>query len=66
MRIKEVNINNSLCPSNHYCPVVNICPAQAILQDHPFQTPIINKTKCTLCQKCVKACPYRAFEMNLN
>ncbi|MBN2519692.1 MAG: 4Fe-4S binding protein [Bacteroidales bacterium] len=61
-----MNINNSICPINHYCPVINIYPAETILQDHPFQTPIIYKEKCNSCQKCLKACPYKAFEMNLN
>ena len=62
MRIESITINSSSCPSNHFCPVINMCPSGAIEQEDAYSTPVINNEKCTLCQKCLKACPYRAFE----
>ncbi len=64
--MNRITINEVTCPSNHYCPVIKICPASAIEQDGPFSTPVINEEKCSECGKCMKVCPYGAFQLNKN
>jgi len=52
---------NTRCPQNHPCPLVRMCPKNAISQE-VFNLPKIDYSKCTECGICVKSCPYRAFE----
>ena len=59
--MKEVFINEHLCPQNHWCPARNMCPSEAITQKTPFSAPEIDKEKCTNCGVCLKFCPYGAF-----
>jgi ferredoxin len=54
-------INESKCPQNHRCPLLRVCPADAILQDG-FGLPVIDKTKCTECGKCARFCPTGAIQ----
>lgn len=56
-----ISVNNKRCPSNHACPMVRKCPAQAILQKG-FDAPTIDQTKCQDCGICLKNCPYKAFQ----
>ena len=51
-----VNINANYCPKNHPCPVVSVCPTDAIIQESIFSAPQINEEKCIKCGKCTKAC----------
>ncbi|MFC2138772.1 4Fe-4S binding protein [Bacteroidota bacterium] len=64
--MNTISINELTCPSNHYCPVINVCPADAIDQEGPFSAPQINDEKCSVCGKCLKLCPYGAFQINKN
>ena len=52
-------ISERLCPQNHRCPIIRVCPAEAIIQEG-YGLPVINKDKCTECGKCAKYCPTRA------
>ena len=55
-------ISDRLCPQNHSCPIIRICPVQAISQDG-YKLPIIDKSKCTECGKCKKHCPKGAVDI---
>jgi len=54
-----VTINPVACPQNHRCPLLRVCPVNAIKQDG-YGLPVIDKEKCTNCGKCTKFCPTRA------
>jgi ferredoxin len=55
------NISELLCPQNHRCPMIRICPARAIEQEG-YGLPVIDESKCTDCGKCSKLCPTRAVK----
>jgi ferredoxin len=48
------------CPQDHPCPLIRMCPKQAITQEG-FGLPKVDKDKCIECMICVKRCPYGAF-----
>ena len=48
-----------LCPQNHRCPMIAICPAGAISQKGNA-LPAIDPEKCIECGKCVKHCGRQA------
>ncbi len=54
------NVSESLCPQNHRCPIIRICPSEAIVQDG-YGLPTVDKTKCTECGKCTRYCPTGAI-----
>jgi len=58
-----VEVEESKCPQNHYCPVVRFCPAGAITQENPYSAPVIDYSKCTSCGRCAKYCGYGAFQL---
>ena len=51
-----------LCPQNHPCPVVSMCPTGAIKQHLPFQAPAIDYSKCTKCAVCTFYCAFGAIQ----
>ncbi|MCA1981225.1 MAG: 4Fe-4S binding protein [Calditerrivibrio sp.] len=53
-------VRSELCPQNHPCPVIRLCPVQAIKQDSFYEAPYIDKEKCIDCGKCARAC--RVFQ----
>jgi Fe-S-cluster-containing hydrogenase component 2 len=56
-----LTINPLACPQNHRCPIIQVCPVGAISQNG-YGLPVIDKTKCTECGKCVRYCPMHAVE----
>ena len=48
-------IRPELCPQNHPCPTISICPTGAISQKG-FAAPTIENDKCICCCKCARAC----------
>lgn len=58
----ELIINKNKCPQNHKCPAMAICPKGAITQKDILSLPVIDKTKCIVCGKCISFCPKGAFE----
>jgi dissimilatory sulfite reductase (desulfoviridin) alpha/beta subunit len=48
-------IRKELCPQNHPCPVLKICPVNAISQAG-HAAPTVDNDKCICCCKCVKQC----------
>lgn len=55
-----IKIDKNLCPQNHACPLIDICPMEAITQEG-FGLPKIDDTKCIECGKCMKFCGKKAI-----
>jgi Fe-S-cluster-containing hydrogenase component 2 len=58
----KIIVDKKLCPQNHPCPAVRVCPVGAIKQNN-FDLPIIDEEKCIKCKKCVKFCPMGAIQV---
>ena len=52
-------IDAHACPQNHRCPLVNICPVQAISQQG-YGLPVTDNDLCIECGKCSRSCPMGA------
>lgn len=52
----QITIDKSLCPQNHKCPSIRVCPVGAI-QQTGNGLPTIDQGKCIQCEKCVMFCP---------
>jgi ferredoxin len=48
-------VRKELCPQNHACPTLRICPVGAIVQKG-FSAPTVDQEKCICCCKCVTSC----------
>lgn len=48
-------VDKDRCPQNHRCPLIALCPRQAISQER-FGLPQIDAEKCIECGKCVHTC----------
>ena len=44
-------IRKELCPQNHACPTLPVCPVGAISQEG-FNVPTVDNEKCVCCCKC--------------
>jgi ferredoxin len=55
-----ITVDKNLCPQDHVCPMIRMCPQKAISQQG-VGLPIIDKNKCVECMICVTRCPRRAF-----
>ncbi len=53
-------VKSEWCPKNHRCPMVKMCPKQAISQDG-FAAPTVDEGKCTSFGLCTKNCPHMCF-----
>jgi ferredoxin len=56
-----LTINPYACPQNHRCPIMRVCPVDAISQDG-YSLPVINDAQCIECGKCAKYCPMQAVQ----
>lgn len=52
-------IDEMRCPQNHRCPMIAVCPAEAISQQG-FGLPAIDPEKCIECGMCVRHCGKQA------
>lgn len=50
-----LTIDAARCPQNHRCPLLTVCPVEAITQQG-YGLPVIDAEKCVECGKCVKSC----------
>lgn len=48
-------IDPELCPRNHRCPLLELCPVEAIAQEG-FGLPVIDPDRCIGCGTCVAQC----------
>ena len=58
----KLEVIDKLCPQNHRCPSVPICPFGALIQVEN-KAPIVDEEKCTKCGKCVRSCPMGALQL---
>ncbi|MCH3916861.1 MAG: 4Fe-4S binding protein [Spirochaetia bacterium] len=56
----SIRIRKGLCPQNHPCPAVRVCPSHAIKQQG-FSQPTVDAEKCINCGRCLHYCPYGVF-----
>jgi Fe-S-cluster-containing hydrogenase component 2 len=56
--MSKIKIDATKCPQDHPCPLVGICPANAITQQG-FAAPQIDQEKCISCGMCAMSCPYQ-------
>lgn len=54
-------VEPTLCPQNHRCPAIQVCPRGAISQDG-FGLPVVDEELCNECMKCVRFCPMGALQ----
>lgn len=55
-------IHAELCPQDHPCPAVRVCPVGALTQDKQ-EAPTIHTDICIGCGRCVMTCPKKALYM---
>ena len=55
-----IQVNEKRCPQNHPCPIVRVCPTNAVIQVG-FNAPSVDEAKCIDCGKCIRYCGYGAF-----
>ncbi|MEG1528670.1 MAG: 4Fe-4S binding protein [Clostridia bacterium] len=60
MNTKELKVIVALCPQNHHCPSLKVCPVGALTQIGN-NAPTVNKEKCIKCGKCASFCPKKAL-----
>lgn len=53
-------IDPGLCPQNHRCPLISLCPVEAISQEG-FSLPHIDAAKCIECGACAEQCGRQAI-----
>ena len=65
--MKKAIINAIECDKSPFCPVVRICPVNAVKQEKfsffKAATPVVDHDKCTGCSKCVSYCPHGAVKI---
>jgi len=54
-----LTISSLFCPQNHPCPIISVCPAEAVSQVG-LGLPVIDEIKCEECGLCVDFCPVHA------
>lgn len=52
-------VDARLCPQNHRCPLLAICPVEAISQEG-FSLPAIDTERCIECGQCMRHCGKQA------
>lgn len=55
-----IRVDKNICPHDHVCPLIRLCPVGAISQDSDGY-PVIDYTLCIECCKCVRKCPKKAM-----
>lgn len=59
----SLKVVKSLCPQNHKCPAVSVCPVTALIQQG-YMAPAVEQEKCIECGMCVNRCPMGALVLN--
>jgi len=58
----SIIVDKKLCPQNHPCPALRICPANALSQEG-YHSPVVDEEKCLECGKCARFCPMGALQI---
>ena len=57
-----IRVDKEICPHNHVCPLMKLCPVDAITQDAEGY-PVIDYDLCIACGTCVENCPKQAMKV---
>lgn len=57
-----IRVDKEICPHNHVCPLMKLCPVDAITQDADGY-PVIDYDLCIECETCVENCPKQAMKV---
>lgn len=57
-----IRVDKDICPHNHVCPLIKLCPVDAITQDAEGY-PVIDYDLCIECGTCVENCPKQAMKV---
>lgn len=57
-----IRVDKEICPHNHVCPLMKLCPVDAITQDAEGY-PVIDYDLCIECGTCVENCPKQAMKV---
>lgn len=57
-----IRVDKEICPHNHVCPLIKLCPVDAITQDADGY-PVIDYDRCIECETCVENCPKHAMKV---
>ena len=57
-------VDQKKCPQNHRCPMIGMCPVDAISQEG-YSLPVIDHNRCIECGVCIKICPMRAVKKGI-
>lgn len=57
-----IRVDKEICPHNHVCPLIKLCPVDAITQDADGY-PVIDYDLCIECGTCVENCPKHAMKV---
>ena len=58
-----VVIDPEACPQNHRCPMIDLCPVEAISQEG-FSLPVVDADVCISCGTCVEHCGRQAMKLS--
>lgn len=65
--MKKAVIDHNRCDKSPFCPVVRICPVNAVKQERiglfKAGVPKVDHDICTGCGKCVNYCPQQAVKI---
>lgn len=56
-----IEVDRGLCPHNHRCPLIGLCPVGAITQGSDGY-PIVDHEACIECGICTGNCPKHAMK----
>ncbi|MFA6768714.1 MAG: NifB/NifX family molybdenum-iron cluster-binding protein [Parabacteroides sp.] len=54
-------VDKNICPHDHLCPLIKICPVGAISQETDGY-PVIDEILCIECGACIRKCPMKAMK----
>ena len=62
MSEKKLVVVKEICPQNHRCPAIRVCPIGALEQIN-YNAPTVQYDKCIACEKCTRFCPMGALQL---
>ncbi len=60
---KKLILDLELCPANHACPAVKVCPMNALSQEDNNHAPVIDYNLCVACGVCTRICGMKALQI---
>ena len=63
-----IQLDRNICPHDHLCPLIKICPVGAISRTDyvapgkKLPARIVDQEKCIKCGMCIASCKFKAIE----